>query len=208
MLTVRSRDDTAGMAELVIGSGIGPDAGDLCAEPTTAGDPRPAGFDAAEAAWQPSGAEGACAEPAGAGAFGGTYTFEVDAADTIYIYAQDTDGTVFNCVPGGSAPNAVPLHAITATVTVDEAEDVSAGQLSGCLVDAEAQVLCSCLGQCAGSPHADCGGCPDGSVPLAQLLGGVGPTDHCTDLMGETAYDLTVRFTTRRIAIDEPMLCG
>jgi hypothetical protein len=36
----------------------------------------------------------------------------------------------------------------------------------------------------------------------------VGPTDHCTDLMGETAYDLTVRFTTRRIAIDEPMLCG
>ena len=35
--------------------------------------------------------------------------------------------------------------------------------LTGCLVDSEAQTLCSCLGECVGSPHADCGGCPDGS---------------------------------------------
>jgi hypothetical protein len=207
MLTVRSRDDAAGMAELLIGSGIGADAGSLCTEPTTASEPRPAAFDASVANWQPSSAEGSCAEPAAGGAFGGTYIFEVPPEETIYIYAQDTDGTVFNCVPDGSAPNAVPLHAIVATVTVDEDENVAAGQLTGCLVDVEAQVLCSCLGQCAGSPHPDCGGCPDGSVPLAQLLGAVGPTDRCTNLMGETAYDLTVGFTTRRLDVDEPMTC-
>lgn len=208
MLTVRSRDDAAGMAELLIGSGIGPDASGLCTEPTTATGPRPADFDASVATWQPSGAEGACAEAAAGGSFGGTYTFEVSADDTIYIYAQDTDGTVFNCVPGGGAPNAVPLHAIEATVTVDEDERVAAGELTGCLVDSEAQTLCSCLGECVGSPHPDCGGCPDGSVPLAQLLGGVGPTTRCTDLMGETAYDLTVGFTTQRLDVDEPMTCG
>jgi hypothetical protein len=208
MLTVRTRDDASGMAELLIGSGIGPDAGNLCTEPTTAADPRPASFEAGVGTWQPSAAAGTCAEPAAGGSFGGTYDFEVSADDTIYIYAQDDDGTVFNCVPGGGAPNAVPLHAIRATVTVDENENVAAGQLSGCLVDAEAQNLCSCLGQCAGSPHASCGGCPNGSVPLAQLLGGVGPTNNCTSIMGQTAYDLTVGFTTRRLAVDEPMRCG
>src|SRR5690606_13046547 len=35
MLTVRSRDDGAGSAELLIGSGIGPSDDDLCTEPTT-----------------------------------------------------------------------------------------------------------------------------------------------------------------------------
>jgi hypothetical protein len=207
LLTVSARDDMAGTAELLIGSGIGPDAASLCTEPTTASEPQMAGFDAAAAQWQPS-SRGACAEPAaGTGGFGGTYTFELGAADTVYIYAQDTDGTVFNCVPGDGAPDAVPLHAIQATVTVDENDQVAAGQLSGCLVDAEAQGLCSCLGVCTGSAHADCDGCPDGSVPLAQLLAGVGATDNCTQIMGETAYDLTVGFTTRRLAVAEPMLC-
>jgi hypothetical protein len=208
MLTVRSRDDAAGMAELLIGSGIGADAGSLCTEPTTASDPRPASFDATMAEWQPSSADGTCAEAAAAGMFGGTYSFETAAEDIVYIYAQDTDGTVFNCVPDGSSPNAVPLHAIQATVTVDTNENIAAGQLTGCLVDAEAQTLCSCLGQCTGAANPDCGGCPDGSVPLAQLLGGVGPTTRCTEIMGEMAYDLTVGFTTTRLDVDEPMACG
>ena len=208
MLTVRSRDDAAGMAELLIGSGIGPDASDLCTEPTTAGAPRPASFDAAAATWQPSGAEGTCAEAAAGGAFGGTYTFEVPADDTIYIYAQDTDGTVFNCVPGGGAPNAVPLHAVRSTVTMDESGEVVAGELTGCLLASEAQDLCSCLSNCQGVGHPDCGGCPDGSVPLAALLNGVGPTEGCTNLMGDTAYDMRVRFATQRVGDDVPMTCA
>lgn len=209
MLTVSSRDDAAGMAELRIGSGIGTDASDLCTEPTTVSDSRMAGFDPADAQWQPSGASGTCSEPASSGdGLGGTYTFELGPTDTVYIYAEDDDGTVFNCVPGGGAPNAVPLHAIVATVTVDASEQLAAGQLSGCLVDSEAQALCSCLGECTGAANPDCGGCPDGAVPLAQLLGGVGATDNCTALMGETAYDLTVGFTSRRLATDDPMVCG
>lgn len=138
----------------------------------------------------------------------GTYTFELTPADTVYVYAEDDDGTVFNCTAGGGAPNAVPLHAVQAIVTVDSGEVVAAGQLTGCLLDAEAQGLCSCLGECSGTPHADCGGCPDGSVPLSELLEGVGPTDRCTEVMGATAYDLTVGFTTTRLSIDEPMTCG
>lgn len=208
MLTVAARDE-AGMAELLIGSGIGTNVDDLCTETTTASAPKPATFDPAVAQWQPSSTTGVCSEPAmSSDGLGGTYTFELAASDTIYIYAQDTDGTVFNCVPGGGAPNAVPLHAISATVTMDADEQLSAGQLSGCLVDSEAQGLCSCLGVCQGAAHPDCGGCPDGSVPLAQLLAGVGATDNCTALMGETAYDLTVGFTSRRLAVDEPMTCG
>ncbi|MCH9686957.1 MAG: hypothetical protein K0V04_36315, partial [Deltaproteobacteria bacterium] len=104
--------------------------------------------------------------------------------------------------------NAVPLHAIRAEVTVDANDQVSAGRLSGCLVDSEAQLLCSCLDECAGSADEACGGCPDGSRPLAVLLGSVGPTDACTSVMGEPAYDLTVGFTTARLAVDEPMTCG
>jgi hypothetical protein len=208
MLTVRTRDDAAGMAELLIGSGIGTGASDLCTEPTTAVDPQTASFDATVAEWQRSTTMGTCAEPAASSdGSGGTYVLELAPEDTVYIYAQDTDGTVFNCAQGGGAPNAVPLHAIRATVTVDDSEQMAAGQLTACLVDSEAQSLCSCLGQCSGTASPDCGGCPDGSVPLAQLLAGVGPTDNCTELMGETAYDLTVGFATRRLAIDEPMLC-
>jgi len=208
MLTVAARDE-AGMAELLIGSGIGTSAGDLCTEPTTVSEPKPASFDPTVVQWQPSSAMGTCSEPAASSdGFAGTYTFELAASDTIYIYAQDTDGTVFNCTPDGGAPDAVPLHAITATVTVDADEQLSAGQLTGCLVDSEAQGLCSCLGVCAGAANPDCGGCPDGSVPLAQLLAGVGATDNCTALMGETAYDLTVGFTSRRLDVDAPMTCG
>lgn len=206
LLTVRERDDEAGSAVLAIGSGIGTGLDDQCLEPSTASGEQQAVFDAASAQWQPGG-EG-CVEPAAGDGFGGTYTFDLPASDTIYIYAEDDDGTVFNCVPGGAAPNAVPLHAITATVTVDADDRIAAGHLTGCLVDSEAQNLCSCLGSCMGAPNPACGGCPDGSSPLASLLGGVGPTDNCTQIMGETAYDLTVGFTTSLLPVAEPSVCG
>ncbi|MEX1362769.1 MAG: hypothetical protein AB1Z98_06555, partial [Nannocystaceae bacterium] len=206
LLTVLERDGAAGTATLSIGSGIGTGTADQCVEPTTASPEQAAGFDPDTAVWQPGG-EG-CVEPAADGAIGATYTFETAPSDTIYIYAQDDDATPFNCVPGGSSPNAVPLHAITSTVTVDANDQVAAGQLTGCLVDAEAQALCSCLGECSGAANPACGGCPDGSTPLATLLGGVGPTDRCTELMGETAYDLTVGFTTTRLPVAEPTTCG
>jgi len=208
MLTVLERDDAAGTATIVVGSGVGTSAADMCLEPTSLSPENAATFDAGSAQWQPSNAQGSCIEPATGDGFGGTYTFELSANEAIYIYAEDDDGTVFNCVPGGAAPNAVPLHAVTATVTLDANEQVAAGRLTGCLVDSEAQELCSCLGECAGAANPDCGGCPDGSVPLAVLLGDVGPTDDCTATMGETAYELTVGFVNRRLAVEQPMTCG
>ncbi len=209
MLSVRERDDAGGPAVIVIGSGVGPNAMDLCSEPTTVSGDLQAVYDPAGAVWQPSPSTDACAEAAADDVqFGGTYSFDLPSDDTVYIYAEDDDGTVFNCVPGGGSPDAVPLHAIRAVVTMNEDETVASGQLTGCLVDSEAQALCSCLGECSGPVNPECAGCPDGSTPLAVLLGKVGPTDACTEIMGETAYDLTVGFTTRLLDVDEPMACG
>jgi hypothetical protein len=210
--TVLARDAAAGTAQMLIRSGVGTEIGNLCAEPTTVSEPITGGFDAAVAQWQPVATAGACAEPApgGASGFGGTYELQLGAEDTIYVYAReqaDEGGDVLNCVPGGGAPDAVPLHAIRATLTVDENEEIAAGELTGCLMDSEAQALCSCMGECSGSSGPGCGECPDGSVRLATLLAGVGPTDNCTELMGETAYDMRVRFTAQRLAVEEPMLC-
>lgn len=209
MLTLQSNDPAAGMAELALASGIGPSADQLCAEPTTVAPMLPATFDPALVAWQPVQTPGACAEPATAGAAGGgTYTLVLGPEQPIYIYAQESDGTTLNCVAGGGAPNAVPLRAIRATLTLDADGEVASGELTGCLLATEAAGLCSCLSDCQGMGHPDCAACPNGSVPLSALLGGVGPTDNCTTVMGDTAYDLRVRFSGERLAIDEPMVCG
>lgn len=211
LVGVQSVDAAAGAAEMLVGSGIGPSAEDQCLESTSVSSMLEAGFDEAPA-WQPMAAAGACAEPAmgDPAGFGGTYTLALGAADTIYVYAQEADGTVLNCVPaaGDDPPDAVPLHAVQATLTMDANAEIAAGELTGCLLASEAEELCSCLSNCSGSGHPDCGGCPDGSVPLSALLGGVGPTESCTNLMGATAYDLRVRFTTRRIADEQPMECA
>ena len=81
------------------------------------------------------------------------------------------------------------------------------GELTGCLTEAEATQLCSCLGLCAGEADPECGGCPTGARPLAALLDGVGPSNRCTDLMGEPAFDLTLGFSTTAIP-NEPTACG
>jgi hypothetical protein len=209
LLTVQSVDAAAGMAEMVIASGIGLSVDDQCRESSTISPTVSASFDPAVAAWQPLAAPGSCAEPAMAGApgFGGTYTLELGPQDTISIYAQEVDGTALNCVAGDAVPDAVPLHAVRATITMDANEEIGAGELTGCLLVSEAEELCSCLSECNGSGHADCTGCPDGSVPLAALLGGVATTQSCSNLMGEPAFDLRLRFATQRLAIEEPMTC-
>ena len=206
LLTVRERDDAAGTAVIAIGSGIGTATTDQCVEGTTESPEYAATFDAEATMWQPSGGADSCVE-AGSGASGGTYGLELGPDDVVYIYAEDDDGTAFNCVPGGAAPNGVPLHAIRATVTVDESGQVAGGEMTGCLVESEARTLCSCLGACGGAAHPDCGGCPDGGVPLAELLGSVGPTDDCTERMGETAFDFTAGFTTQLLT-EVPNSCG
>lgn len=203
MLTVLERDDAAGTAMIEIGSGVGTGDADLCTETTTQQPPRMAGYQAGVSEW---GAGATCSAAATDGGVG-TYTFALDPSEVVYVYAEDDDGTTFNCVPDGSAPDAVPVRAIEASVTIAAGESTGHGQLQGCLTRAEASALCSCLGECVGEPDPDCGGCPAGAHPLESLLGTIGPTTRCTELMGEEAFDLVIGFVTSEIPIN-PEVCG
>ena len=203
MLTVSERDDAAGTATLEIGSGVGPDASSLCTEPTTMQPPRMATYTPGVSEW---GAGGTCSEASTEGG-AGTYNFALGPEEVVYVYAEDDDGTAFNCVPDGSAPDAVPVRAIEASVTVAPGESTGYGELSGCLTLAEAGALCSCLGACMGEAHEDCGGCPVGARPLGSLLSGINPSNRCTELMGEDAFDLVIGFVTAEIP-SNPDVCG
>jgi hypothetical protein len=207
LLTVNERDDAGGTAMVTVGSGVGTSAADMCVEATTAnGVTYQAGYAAGTGEWGGAGPD-TCSE-ASTDAAGGTYTFGLTTNDVIYVYAEDDDGTTFNCNPTGAFPNAVPIRAVEAVVTVASDAGPGYGELTGCLTEAEAGQLCSCLGACLGdTAHPDCGGCPNGSTPLASLLSGVGPSNRCTDLMGESAFDLTIGFSVSSVPT-EPVLCG
>lgn len=205
---VASRDDAAMTAEVGIRSGIGSGAGDMCAEPTSQTALIPIAFDPASTLWEPSAAEGECSAMAASGATsGGSYTMSLGTDVVVYIYAQDTDGTTFNCTADAS-PDAVPVRAVEAELTVSADGTQVAGSLTGCLLDSEASSLCSCLGAC--NPEAmneNCADCPDGSVPLKSLLQGIGTSPRCTELTGVDAYDLTLGFSGLALP-NVPMTCG
>jgi hypothetical protein len=145
------------------------------------------------------------AADAGAASFG-TFDLQTAAADVVYIYAEDDDGTSFNCTDSAT-PDAVPIHAVQATFTLSEDESVAYGSLTGCLVESEAEELCSCLGACVppAEPYPECGCNPD-ATPLRDLLLGVTPTDNCTEIMGESAFDMTLSFVADRLPI-LPVTC-
>jgi hypothetical protein len=209
MFEVQERDAAAGTARVGIRSGIGTGAGDLCSEPSSESEVIDVVYDAQSALWAPSTDEGTCSAPAPGGtATDGSYTMTLGADVLVYIYAQDTDGTVFNCTADDGLPDAVPVRAVEAQLTTSPDGSTVAGTLTGCLLGSEAQALCSCLGECnAANPNENCGGCPDGSVPLATLLGGINPSTRCTELTGADAYDLTLGFSAIALpAIPTP--CG
>jgi len=206
---VASRDDEAGTGTVGIRSGIGTDASDLCSEPTSESDIVPITYDASITAWEPTDAEEQCSAMAGAGAAsGGTYELALGPNDLVYIYAQDTDGTTFNCTADDALPDAVPIRAVEATLTASVDGGSMAGTLLGCLAEDEAEALCSCLGQCiAGQMNENCAGCPEGSVPLRSLLGDILPSQRCTDLIGVPAYDIGLGFTASALP-SVPTTCG
>lgn len=207
LLTVLERDDEAGTALLQFGSGIGPTASELCSQSDTATAAHAASYAPGAVDWQDARSEQMCSKD-GAGAEGaGTYTFALGAQDVVYVYAEDDDGSSFNCVPGGAAPNAVPIRAVEATVTMAPGEQVGFGELTGCLNVAEATTLCSCIGTCFGEPDPACGECPAGSRPLAGLLQGINPSTRCTELMGEDSFDLRLGFVTEALGY-VPEMCG
>ena len=206
---VASRDDAAGTGTVGIRSGIGTGASDLCVEASSESDIFDITYDASITAWEPTDAEEQCsAMAAGGAASGGTYELVLGATDTVFIYAQDTDGTTFNCTADEALPDAVPIRAVEATLTSSTDGGSMAGTLLGCLGEDEAEALCSCLGMCiAGQMNENCAGCPNGSIPLRSLLGDIQPSQRCSDLLGVSAYDIGMGFTASALP-NVPTTCG
>jgi hypothetical protein len=206
LIDLLSEDAAAGTGTITVRSGIGAGWSDQCGQAETESAEFAVSFEPMVTAWAPSDAEATCAEPATTGG-AGTYTLELGPTDIVYIYAEDDDGTVFNCSVEDGPPDAIPISGLSATITGNEDRSVIAGTLTGCMALADAQNICSCLSVCNGNVHPMCPGCPGGAVPLGLLLGGIGSTPHCSDMLGEEAFDITLEFTARRLPA-VPMTCG
>ena len=209
LMNMLSLDEAAGMAELQVSSGVGPSADSLCAQVDAVSPIFEATYEPGVVTWQSDVDPSAktCAKD-GAGSDGlGTFTFSLGVDEIVYIYAEDDDGTTFNCDADQDAPDAVPVHAVQATVTMGPDREVVFGSLVGCLTVVEATGLCSCIGACLGEPHPDCGNCPTGARPLASLLEGINPSERCTEIMGEPGLDIQLALTAERLGY-VPETCG
>ena len=209
MFEVATRDEGGGMAQVGIRSGVGAGPDSLCAEASSQTDLIDVTYDASTALWSPMESADACSVAAAPGAAsGGSYTMTLTGDQLVYIYAQDDDGTTFNCTEEPALPDAVPVRAVEAQLTAAPDGSSVAGQLTGCLLQSEAAALCSCLGMCNPATMSPaCGGCPNGSVPLQELLLGINPSPRCTDLLGMDAYDLQLGFTATALP-NVPSTCG
>ena len=207
LLTVVERDEEAGTARLQVTSGVGSSASDLCNEPGSVSEVFDAGYEPSVSSWTDARDEMLCSKDGAGVSAAGTYELNLGPEQVVYVYAEDDDGTTFNCTPPDELPDAVPIRAVEARVTVDPDEQVGSGSLLGCLSVSEASGLCSCIGACIGEPHEDCGGCPDGSRPLSVLLEGINPSRRCTELLGEDAFDLQLGLVTEVLGY-VPETCG
>ena len=204
LIDLLEEDPDAGTGTVTIRSGVGPSSANQCSEPTSESSEFPVAYAPNEGEWAEGSGE-VCAV-AGATPASGTYTLDMAADEKVLIYAEDDDGTPFNCSVAGEA-DAIPIWAVQATISMTEDRDLLAGTLTGCVVQSEALEVCSCLSVCAGGEHPDCGGCPGGAVPLGLLLGGIQATPNCTGLMGEDAFDIRIEFTANRLGA-VPDSCG
>lgn len=206
---VVSRDAAASSGEVAIRSGIGTGAADQCAEATSMSEVITVDYDPELAVWSPNEGDGTCSAAAEAGTpSSGSYTMSLPPETIVYIYAQDTNGVTFNCTEDAALPDAVPVRAVEAELTTSTDGQTVAGQLTGCLLETEAEALCSCLGACnPKTMNEECAGCPTGSVPLRSLLQGINPSKRCSDLMAASAFDLTIGFTASALPT-VPMTCG
>ena len=116
------------------------------------------------------------------------------------IYTEDDEGTPFNCSADERVGNMIPLKAIQGTLSISADWDSVAGAFTGCLTEADTLALCSCIGDCVpGNAHPGCPGCPEGSAPLKESLGNIVPTEACSSILGEPAFDLKATFTANRL---------
>jgi hypothetical protein len=201
LLEVFEVDTDGGTIDLGIRSGVGTGPTSLCAEPTSRSETFSGAFSPGSTQWAPSGDPDTCSVMQSAEGFG-EVALELGADDLFYVYAEDDNTVTFNCSTTAGAADAVPIRAVVAEVAVASSQTTLAGTLTGCLLQTEAAALCSCLGSCLGNTGPGdvqedgvCAGCPTGGVPLEQLLGNIGTSDRCTQIMGAPAFDLQVGFT-------------
>lgn len=207
MVGLSELDTATGEGTLQVLSGVGTSKANLCAEQSTLSAQVPGAFAAGAGLVKPQSDadlldDGFCVEDltADASDAAGTVHFELSTEQVVWIYAEDNDGTPFNCNASPSIPNAVPLRGVSADIVIGEGAAWAAGRLHGCLTFEEAEVLCSCIGQCIGPAGVGaCVGCPDGSKPLSDQLTGVTTSESCTAVMGVPAFDLTASFSAARL---------
>lgn len=213
IVTLVERDDSGGPVTLWIASGVGPDADHLCAEPSSQLGPVVGTYDPGTAAFGPSGDGCSAALGAGADPAGGTYTLSLGSDEVAYVFAEENDTTVLNCTADPATPDAVPIRAVDTSFSSTADGASFYGLMSGCLLESEGLRLCSCLKDCEGQgpddlqSDGDCQGCPTGGVPLTELLTGINPSNRCSDLMGEPAYDVEMTFSGRVIT-GNPETCA
>lgn len=221
LFDVVGRNVGDGALSLQLHSGIGTSIADMCNEPSSdspvvdgtyvldGGDKIP--FLTADGG-PPTEEDPCIVDKPGSTGLGDVGTVQLGNDDRVFIYAEDDNGVPFNCT-SDATPDAVPLRAIQFTMTLSPDGNRAAGRLNGCLTLAEAGVLCSCIGKCTGSNgpedvQADgiCKGCPLGGKPLATQLAGVEPTAHCSELLGQEAFDLIANFSATRMP-KKPTTC-
>jgi hypothetical protein len=213
VLSVLSRDLPTMTATVSMGSGVGMSSSQLCQQHDTLTGPLVIDHDPEIGSWMSSQQASTCSTPSSGVNHAGTYTLELGANEVVYLYAEADDGTPFHCRPNPSPPDALPLRAVHAEWTANAAEDELAGVLTGCLLESEAEAVCSCIGACAGDGPGDvqtegeCAGCPQGAHPFRSLLGAIGTSDRCSAIVGAPAFDLTLGFTAHALP-SIPETCG
>ncbi len=208
LVDFQTLDEMTGEGTMQIRSGIGTSDDDQCSEPNSDSSVVDVAFDPSVTAFVADNSAERCTGPATGGETSyGTFSLSTGPQEVVYIYAEDNSGNAFNCTTDTS-PDAVPIHAIDAQFTLSEDEQIAHGELTGCLVESEAEALCSCLGACVppSEPYDQCGCNPD-APPLRELLLGVTDTENCTTIMGETAFDVKIAFTAERLP-NVPEACG
>ena len=215
LFVVGALDRAGGAATLQVNSGVGPSDDDQCTEPGSVSGTLVATAQDGVVPFEASTDfdEGCLAGEAGSTEEGAAELgLALTPADQVWIHSQDDDGTAFNCTPDPSLPDGVPLRAAHGRFGLSGDGAAAMGEMTGCLTWSEGAALCSCLGRCTAAGPDDvqteggCAGCPKGGIPLTSMLAGITSTEHCTELMGEEAFDLRVEFVASRLP-GFPVLC-